>query len=172
MRLCLVFSTPPLQRPCQQWLWPLFRGCCEILVTVQKNKTGNGISVNFGRNSYSATQIYCKCSSKPQDHTANGKPIDVFPEKELRGLSPIFPHSCVCERFICIFPGSVHIFSCSRTGRPIVRIYKSPTDTWMWKLGLRPRNSFSGNTVFVSNFRYCVFAVQVITLAYNTLLNV
>ncbi len=27
-----------------------------------------------------------------------------------------------------------------------------------WKLGLRPRNSFSG--IFVSNFRNCVFAVQ------------
>ncbi len=26
-----------------------------------------------------------------------------------------FPHSCVCERFI--FPGSIHIFSCSRIGR-------------------------------------------------------
>ncbi len=25
-------------------------------------------------------------------------------------------------------------------------IYKSHTDTWMWKLGLKPRNSFSGNT--------------------------
>jgi hypothetical protein len=27
----------------------------------------------------------------------------------------------------------------------------------MWKLGLAPRNSFLG--IFVSNFRYCVFAV-------------
>jgi hypothetical protein len=29
---------------------------------------------------------------------------------------------------------------------PILEIYKSPTDTRMLKLGLRPRNSFSGNT--------------------------
>ncbi len=24
----------------------------------------------------------------------------IFPEKEYRGLSPNFPHSCICERFI------------------------------------------------------------------------
>ncbi len=43
------------------------------------------------------------------------------------------------------FPGSVHIFSCSRTVRSTKGIYNSLTDTWLWKLGLRPRNSFSGN---------------------------
>jgi hypothetical protein len=31
-------------------------------------------------------------------NTENSKQI--FPEKEFCGLSPIFPHSCVCERFI------------------------------------------------------------------------
>ncbi len=42
---------------------------------------------------------------------------------------------------------SPHI-SCSRIGRPIIGIYKSLTDTWMWKLGLWPHNSFSGNICF------------------------
>ncbi len=47
--------------------------------------------------------------------------------------------------FICLW--SVHIFFCSRRPtRPILGIYKSLTDTWMWKLGLRPCNSFSRNT--------------------------
>ncbi len=46
----------------------------------------------------------------------------VFPEKELRGLSPNFTFMCLWA--IYIFPGLVHIFSCSRIVRPIVGIYK------------------------------------------------
>ncbi len=49
-----------------------------------------------------------------------------------------------------------HISS-SRKGRPIVGIYNSLTDTWMWKLGLRPRYSFS---------LHFFFAVQVPAWSY------
>ncbi len=76
-----------------------------------------------------------------------------------RTQSP-FPHLCVCERFIY---SSVHIFSCSRIGKPIVGIYKSLTDTWMWKLGLRPRNSFSGNSCFEFSV-LCLCSVMVIPI--------
>ncbi len=63
-----------------------------------------------------------------------------IPEKELCGLSPNsqFPHSSVCERFIY----SQDLQQNRQTGRGI---YKSLTDTWMWKLGLTPHNSYSGN---------------------------
>ncbi len=74
--------------------------------------------------------------------------IDVFPEKELRGLSPNFHiHVSVSDLYISKIP-RFHIFSCSRIGRPVVGIYKSLTDIWMWKLGLRLHSSFSGNFYF------------------------
>ncbi len=59
-----------------------------------------------------------------------------------------FPHSCVCERFFYIPRIGSHI-SCSRIGgSKNGGIYIYLTDTWMWKLGLWPRNSFSGNIYF------------------------
>ncbi len=42
---------------------------------------------------------------------------------------------------IYIFIWSVYLFCCRKIGGPNVGIYRSLTDTWMWKLGLRPRNS-------------------------------
>ncbi len=58
---------------------------------------------------------------------------------------PQFRHSCCCERFIYCSPRIGLPNSSSGIGRPIVGIYKSLTDTWMWKLELRSRYSFSGN---------------------------
>ncbi len=69
-----------------------------------------------------------------------------FPFLGIARPQPQFPRSCVFERFI-YSRISPHISS-SRTGRPIVGIYNSLTDTWMWKLGLKPRYSFSGVICF------------------------
>ncbi len=68
----------------------------------------------------------------------------------------------MCMWAIYILPGSVHICSCSRIGRPIVEINKSFTGTWMWKLGqlgLRPQYSFSGN-ICIKFSVLCLCSVQ------------
>ncbi len=62
----------------------------------------------------------------------------IFPGKELRGCSP--------NSYIHFFVSDLYFTLIGLPGRKIggrnVGIYRSVTDT----LGLRPRNSFSGNT--------------------------
>ncbi len=62
--------------------------------------------------------------------------------------------SVLISTFMCLWAiyRSVHLFSCSRTDRPIVKIYKSVTETCMLQLGLWSNSSFLG--IFVSNFQY------------------
>ncbi len=68
----------------------------------------------------------------------------VFPEKEYRGLSPNFHiHASVSNLYIPTIGLPVML---EEICRPILRLYKSLTDTWMWKLGLRPRYSQKRNT--------------------------
>ncbi len=64
-------------------------------------------------------------------------PIYVFPEMKLCGHVPnSYIHVSVSDLYI---PGAVCLFSCSKTRRPILGIYKSLTDTWRWKLeGISP----------------------------------
>ncbi len=86
----------------------------------------------------------------------NGNFVYIFLFWELRGLSPNFYiHVSVSDLYI---PRIGPHISSSRKGRLIVGIYNSLTDTWMWKLGVRPRYSFSGN--IFSQFRHFVFAVR------------
>jgi hypothetical protein len=47
---------------------------------------------------------------------------------------------------IYIFSGSVCLFCCRKICGPILEIYKSLTETWVSKLGLRLRNSQKRNT--------------------------
>ncbi len=74
-------------------------------------------------------------------------------------LRPIYTHDGASAKFsiswdetdysvwaIYIFPRSVCLFCCWKIGGPTVGINRSLTEAWIWKLGLRPRNSFSGNT--------------------------
>ncbi len=55
-----------------------------------------------------------------------------------------FPQEYVRERFIYSQDRSTYFLQRNRQIDP-GNIYISLTDAWMWKLGLWPRNSFSGN---------------------------
>ncbi len=80
--------------------------------------------------------------------------ICIFPEMKLHGLSPdSYIHVSMSDLYSPRI--GLHISS-SRIGRPIVEIYNSLSDVWMWKLGLRPQYSFSGNICFeISAFCLC-----------------
>ncbi len=76
-------------------------------------------------------------------YTAKTNAEQIFPEKEYRGLSPNFHiHVSVSELYI---PTMGLPFLLEEICGLMLGIYKSLTDIWMWKLGLRPRNSQKRN---------------------------
>ncbi len=95
---------------------------------------------------------------RPANHTAAGQE-KVYTAKTHKGKFETniskkgiarsqsqFPHSCVWQRFIYSHYRSAY----SAAGKYCVwtdsGIHTSLTETWIWILGLRPRNSFPGNT--------------------------
>ncbi len=69
----------------------------------------------------------------------------------MRGLSPNFHiHVSLRDLYISTIRLPILLQETEKTTvcGPILRIFKwlTGTDTRMWKSGLRPRNSFSGNT--------------------------
>ncbi len=61
--------------------------------------------------------------------------------------APVPISTFMCMWAIYIFQRSICLFCCRKICGPILEIYKSLTDTWMWKLGLRSRNSQKRNTL-------------------------
>ncbi len=109
--------------------------------------------VSYAVYSVTAFNIKLMCGKKTHGHTSHvgmvlqGKSYLWIPFLGIARRHSQFPHSCVCERFLFIPRIGPHI-SCRGIGRSIMGMYKSFADTWMWKLGLWPRNSFSGNICF------------------------
>ncbi len=69
----------------------------------------------------------------------------LFPKQNYNVLSrSSYTHIYFWE--IHIFPGFVCLYCCRDICGLILGIDKSLVDTWMWKLGLRPRNSQKRNT--------------------------
>ncbi len=75
--------------------------------------------------------------------TENSKQI--FPEKELRGSVPLPVSTFMCLWAIYVPAIGLPILLLENMGTE-PGLNKSCTGTGMWKLGLRPHNSFSGNT--------------------------
>ncbi len=106
-------------------------------------------------------QLWVK-SGDPLDLVAhcNENPTYIFLFWEERGLSPNF-HIHVSVSDLYSPRMGLHISS-SRIGRPIVGIYKSLTGAWCGNWDWDPDIPFLG--IFVSKFRYIVFAVQSATM--------
>ncbi len=97
----------------------------------------------------------------------NGNSFYIFLSWELRGLILAPISTFICLWAIYIFPRSVHIFPPAEKADPSW-VYNSPTDTWMWKLGLRPRYSFTGNICFKFS-AFCLRSVTEIIKAWKRL---
>ncbi len=82
--------------------------------------------------------------SLQRTYTENSK--EIFPYKEISRQQSQFPCTFMCLWAIYIFTRSVCLSCYRKICGPILVIYKLLTDTWIWNWGLRPRNSFSGNT--------------------------
>jgi hypothetical protein len=76
-----------------------------------------------------------------------------------RPQSQFFPPLCVSVSDLCISPGSVHIFSCNTTGRPIAGTYKSRSQTHECGNWAEATQFLFWEYLF-SNFLYCVLAVH------------
>ncbi len=86
----------------------------------------------------SAGLFFLRMHCKP-NNTENLRNI---PRKGIAQTQSEFPHSCVC---VCdLYIPTIDLLQ--EICGPILGIYKSLTGTWMWKLGLRRRNSRKRNT--------------------------
>jgi hypothetical protein len=83
--------------------------------------------------------LYCKCR----------KFESIVPRNETARPHSKFLHSCICERVMYMYiPTIAPQTQYSKIGGPIEGIYKSLTDAWMQKLGIRLHNFISGNICF------------------------
>ncbi len=94
------------------------------------------------------TEVEQKSEIYPQDDTVQRKSSLSIPFLGLARPQSRFPSSCVWKRFIYCQDRSTYFLQQNRQIDRGNTVYKLLTDTWMWKLGLWPHNSLSGNICF------------------------
>ncbi len=107
---------------------------------------GFGVTINLCVNP--STMIFTPHSLITSLHTLQRQNTEIskqiFPEKKYRGLSHNFHiHASVSDLYITTIGLPILL---EEICRPILGLYKSLTDTWMWNLGLRPRYFQKRNT--------------------------
>ncbi len=94
-------------------------------------------SWNFCLFLFSVQEVHCK-EKKPKLRNK------YFQKRNCAVTVPISTFLCLWANYI--FPRSICLCCYRKICEPILGIYKSLTDKWMWKLGLRPRNSQKRST--------------------------
>jgi hypothetical protein len=100
----------------REYVWPSIQDLGSRTEKIGSGIWGTGsrmffLSCNTGYKAWSAFYfLYLNSCSSVFQRTLQRQNAEnlkqIFPEKEYRGLSPIFPHSCVCERIIYSHDGS------------------------------------------------------------------
>jgi hypothetical protein len=100
--------------------------------------------------------------SPPLQRHNIGNSKRIFPEKDLSGHSPNFYiHVSVSDLYIPTIK-LPSVFCCRKIGRPILGIYKSLTDTWMWTSDIG--HAIPRKGIHNWDFRYSVSASDKATI--------
>jgi hypothetical protein len=109
-------------------------------------------------------EMWLEKGVEQDDPFESGSVADLcIPRNQTARPQSLFLHSYSTQYLwaIYMFPRTVCLFCCSQIGRPIMGLYKSLTDIWMWKLELRPRSFLCGNTLFQFTIHYLCSAMGI-----------
>jgi hypothetical protein len=137
---------------CYIWVWPMFFTSSLTNFNAEADLTHRRFKFTFHLVYYLVKLIYpadTHCNAKTHYRKCEAN----IPRKETARLQSQFLHSCFCERVILYIPltGQPILLQPRKIGGPNVGIYRSLTDTWMWKLGLEAAQ-FLFREYIISNF--------------------